>query len=170
MKKITHQQLVELLAARNGAQQIGLETVTVVLEKSPIGKILKRSKGSFCTGASYSNAVNRAMSESGKKGKFVSKGLPNGHFVIPNKVIENKGLKLRTQYRNGKRLNRNVKIEYLDENGEVMSPIVVGSFLPKSRENSRQPLPEEKQVHVRDYKFESIKKITINKKTYQVKS
>ena len=170
MKTITHKELVSLLSARKGAHPIGLETLTLAAKKSPFGPIYKKTRGSFCTGAIYQKSVEKAAVESGVElPKFQSGDLPYGHFVVNGKVIEHKGeFQLRTQYRNGKRNTKNVKVAYFDENGSPVDSEAVKALLPK-KTNLKQGaagIKEAKQVHVKNYKFENILKVTLNKETY----
>lgn len=184
MKKLTHSQLVELLAQSKGAFPVGIvsETDTGALKTgNPYGVIWKKAVGVTFTGAKYEDAVNREAGRQDGTGGFKSAGLkPWQEEIIENKVIRHKTegtLYLRTQSTPGQRKHAHIKVlNYRGENGQFLGFDKVKPFLPKKSASKKQLAvgvgdetgTDKKQVQVRDFKFESIKKIRIGKERFEL--
>jgi len=178
MKTISQNELLKIISESKGAIPVGLFSVTDARARktgNPYGKIFKLCRAVGFVGANYQRAVeNEAARQGENASEFQAESLPWGNWLIQNKVIEHKGeLYLRTQTAPGQRRKQPARVTgYLSESLQILSREQVKPFLPESRESSKQQdeagLSE--TVWVRTYKFNSIKKIRINGKTYWLKN
>jgi hypothetical protein len=158
MQTITHDQFVSLLRAKLGAVILGLETITTpkAHKGAPEG-LGKVSKGRAVTGANYGRAVEK---QSGKA--FTVSPLPYGEWLVPNKVILHKGeLQLRTESRNQKPMK-----SYFTSQGNPIP--YVPDKASSSNKQEKVGLFGNRQVTVRNFKFDSIKTIKYAGETYRL--
>lgn len=173
MEKITHSQLVALLAAQSGAIPIGILAETEEkLRKTgnPFGVVTKRIRTAGFVGADYETSVKN---QSGNAG-FRADSLSWGEWLIPGKVITHKGeTYLRTQTTSGMRRTVPARVLFLrGENGQFLSREQVAPFKPAIAESAKQAEAglsgASAQVWVRTYKFSSLLRVRVGGKSYQV--
>lgn len=179
METITHSKLVALLDAYKGMLPVGVSTETIDgnmrVKENPYRDCVKRCKGSLTTGIHYSSAVNREGTRQEIETAFVSGPLPRKGdiWLIPNKVIYNPLLQtyyLRTETTPAQRETHSLKlVGYFMPSGEQVDLNALKPFLRKPRESAKQQAEGlEGTVWVRDWKFDSIKTITVDNKKYLV--
>lgn len=175
MKTLNHLELLEKIKSLKGMAILGIESLTDARARktgNPFGKILKKTRAVVHCGADYESAVNREALRQGGSPEFTAESLPYGQWLIPGKVIEHKGeFQLRTQSTPGKRRKQAPKVAFQTESGLPLSYDEVKPFLPPKTESNKQQ--EEtgivETVHVRNFKFDSIKKIRIAGTTYTLR-
>lgn len=179
MQKITHSKLVEILAQSKGAFPVSLLSETDAKARktgNPFGQINKISAVRTFTGADYENAVNREANRQGAEGEFESEGLPDWkEQIVKNKVFRHKTegtLYFRTQTTPEQRKrSRSIVLAYRGPSGQFLKPSEVKPFLPPksvSRKQESAGLSSKKQVEVREFKFDSIRKIRMNGETFEL--
>jgi hypothetical protein len=176
VQKISHKELVEKLSKAQGAVIVGLLALTdarALKTGNPFGKIFKQFRSVGFCGANYQTAVEREANRQGSNAKeFESEKLPWGSWLIPHKIISHKNeLYLRTQTTPGNRRKQPVRmLAYRDDTGKFLSREEVKPFLPKATESAKQQdeagLSE--TIWVRTYKLNSIQKIRIFGKTFEL--
>ncbi len=182
MKTITPQALVEKIKAINGNVIVVVETLTdakaLVKDretKAPntFGTILKSSVARVAIGANYQNAVNRQgiREENENAGEFVAEPLPWGEWIVPGRLIGNKGeIYVRTQTTPGMRKNKPFIVKYRDLNGKFLSYDEIKNLLPVKKESARQEeFGNVEKIEVRTLKISSIRRIRIGGETLTVK-
>ncbi len=180
MQKLTHSQLIAIVAARNGAAIVGIEALTDAKARktgNPHGAIFKHVRAVGFVGANYENAVKR---EGGRQGAedaagFVAASLPWGAWHVANKVISHKGdFYLRTQSTPGQRNRQPARLlSYRDSKGQFLSRDAVRPFLPAPSVSKKQAdvglgMEAAEQVMVRTYKFSSIRKVRVNGQSFEL--
>lgn len=176
MDTITHNQLVQILAARKGVSIVGLFALVDSRAKktgNPYGTIYKQIRAVGFVGADYEIAVNNEAMRQAASATFEAASLPWGSWLIPHKVIEHEGtLYLRTQTTPGNRRVQPAKvISYRDTSGKYLARDDVKPFLPPLREAAKQQAQTgiDKTIWVRTYRFDSIQRIRIAGNTYNLK-
>lgn len=172
---INHAQLLELVKQSKGMLILGIESVTDTRCRktgNPFGQVFKRVYAvSFC-GANYETAVNNEALRQGCEPVFESQPLPWGEYLIQNKVITHKGkLYLACQWTPGKRLAQPAIVKgYATEDGTPVSYSDIAAFLPAKREvkTQQEQTGIEETVWFRAYSFDSIRKIRIGGRAYNV--
>lgn len=172
---MTYSELVARVS-RPGAVMVGLSTLTDTKAKktgNSIGQIFKQSRGVGIVGADYENAVRREGERQGASDAagFKAESLPWGEWLIPSKVITHKGkLYLRTQSAPRQRKTSPWKVNaYRDASGKFLSPETVKPFLPEKIDSARQSaVGLEAKVEVRSFSFDSIQKVRIDGKTFEL--
>ncbi len=177
MAKMTYSELVARVS-RPGAVMVGLSTLTDAKAKktgNTIGTIFKQSRGVGIVGADYENAVRREGERQGASDAagFKAESLPWGEWLIPSKVITHKGkLYLRTQSAPRQRKTSPWKVNaYRDASGKFLSPEDVKPFLPPKSVSMRQVdvgLEPEVAIEVRSFSFDSIQKVRVDGKTFEL--
>jgi hypothetical protein len=177
VKTLTHSQLVSLISSIRGAAPIGLETVTEAKVRktgNPFKGIYKECRVVGWVGVRYGDSVNREMTRQGIDGKFEVEPRPWGQWLVPNKIAEHKGnLYLRTQSTPGTRKRQPAKVlRYRDETGRFLAREEIAPFLVEASASKKQAeaglIDKSDQIMVREYKFDSIKKIRVGGKTYSL--
>jgi hypothetical protein len=179
MKKLTHKKLVEMLASMHGTAIVGLfANIDARANKTgnPFGAITKDIRAVGFVGADYGNAVKREGERQGADASsFVAGKLPWGEWHLAGKVISHKGgFYLRTQSTPGQRQRQPAKVlAYRDGNGQFVQADKVKPFLPVPSVSAKQSAfgigtDAKEQVHVRTYAFDSIRKIRIAGKTFEL--
>ena len=176
---LTYSALVEMLESIKGVAIVGLLAITDArllktgnMLAMPVSK-LSRVVG--FVGANYGAAVNREANRQGGQAEFVSAGLAAWQvWALAGKVIAHKitgKLYLRTQSTPGQYKRQPVRLlAYLDAQGKEVSKEDVEKFLPTRSESAKQQAQTgiERTVRVNDYAFESIRRIRINGKSYNL--
>lgn len=175
--KITHAQLVELLKNTKGTRPIGIDSITdagLLKTGNPFANVRKKARFVAMLGGNYGAAVNRQAGREGNEAAapFVPAPLPWGEWLegAENKVKTHKGkFYLRTETTPGERRVRKAKVEFIAENGEKLPYETVKPFIPVKKEGARQIEHGNKgTVNVRDFAFDSIKRIRVGGKTLEV--
>mgnify|MGYP000909619312 CR=1 FL=1 len=195
MKTISHSELLSLLQSKQGKGTfaVSLETVTdarALKTGNPYKgkKIFKKSKFATILGANYERAVQR---EGGRQGEeaaadFVASALPKDRdWQVPGLVlysVKNPGvLYLRTQSTPGQRNLATARVDYIDVDGNEISREKAEKFLPVRSASIAQLAAgvgetalvngegaESGQIQVNDFKFSSIRSITIDGEQIQI--
>lgn len=173
--KMTYSELVARVS-RPGTVMVGLSTLTDAKAKktgNPFGTVFKQSRGVGIVGADYENAVRREGERQGAKeaASFQAESRPWGQWVIPSKVATHNGkLYLRTQSAPRQRKVSPWKVRaYRDASGKFLSPETVKPFLPEKGDSARQTaVGLEAKIEVREFGFDSIKKIRIDGRTFEL--
>jgi len=174
VKTLTHGQLAAMVSGFPGAVAVGLETATDARCRktgNPYGKVLKICRGVAFTGADYASAVIREGSRQGLAASCQAESLPWGEWLVPGKVISNKGkLYLRIQFTPGQRRVRQMRVvRYLAGNGLAVSFHDIKDFLPPVKESNRQQAAGlGETIQVRTIAFDSIRKMRIGGVTYKI--
>jgi hypothetical protein len=173
MKTLTHVELINALQTLRGTAIVGLLALTDArARKNSLGQIFKQVRAVGFVGANYESAVNREATRQGGDENFESGKLPWGNWLVPNKVIEHKGVYyLRTQSTPGQRRFSPARVlSYRNSEGQFLSPEIVKPLLPEKVESKKQQIATgiEKTVWVNTYKFDSIQKIRIAGQTYRL--
>ena len=175
MNKLTHSQFVATLAGIAGVAIVGFEALTDARARktnNPHGKILKQSRVVGFVGANYASAVQREGDRQGVDATdFKARSLPHGEWLVPGKVIVHNGKYfLRTQSTPGQRDRQPSRIlAYRNEAGQYLSPESVRPFLPvRSASRKQEDAGLEGQVRVQNYGFDSIRKVRIAGKTFEL--
>lgn len=186
MQKLTHSQFIGLLNAHAGAAIVGIEALTdakalakrkdtLAPNPFPERTVLKHIRAVGFVGADYGAAVVREGERQGADASsFVADKLPWGEWHTPGKVISHKGgYYLRTQTTPGQRERQAAKLlGYRDAQGRFLAHDDVKPFLPAptvSRKQTAVGVGEgdaKRQVMVRTYAFDSIRKVRVNGKTF----
>jgi hypothetical protein len=175
MKTLTPGKLVALLQGMSGALPVGIEAETdarLLKTGNPFKNCLKYIRAVGFCGASYEKAVKREGDRQGVEADFKAQGLPwqGAEWVIPNKVLTYKGdLYLRVQSSPGQRKRQPAKVLSYRANGEFVDYEKVKPFIPEKSESKRQQEAGlDETIHVRTYKFSSLKKVRIGGTTYEL--
>lgn len=177
MKTITHSQLVEKIKNFKGTRPLGIDSLTdagLLKTGNPFANVVKKARFVAMIGGNYGAAVNRQAGREGNENAapFVPAPLPWGEWLegAENKIKTHKGrFYLRTETTPGERRVRKAKVEFLSESGEKLPYETVKPFIPVKKEGSRQIEHGNKAtVNVRDFAFDSIKRIRIGGETFEV--
>lgn len=175
MKQITKSELKEKIAALRGAAPVGILAVTDTKARktgNPFGVIKKTVRVVGWVGARYVSGIKRQQAREGLEEAFVGGPLPWGEWLIPGKIIQNKGVMyLRTQSTPGTRKKAPARVLRYDCESGQLTREQVAPFLPPKTESKKQVeagLEAEEQIQVNNYSFDSIKKIRIGGETFEV--
>lgn len=175
MAKMTYSELVARVS-RPGAVMVGLSTLTDAKARktgNPFGTVFKQSRGVGIVGADYQSAVRREGERQGAENAqaFRAESRPWGEWLVPSKVATHKGkLYLRTQSAPRQRKTSPWKVNaYRDASGKFLSPETVKPFLPEKSDSARQSaVGLDAKVEVREFCFDSIQKVRIDGKTFEL--
>lgn len=165
---LTHEQFTAYLASVKGCQFINIWTITepdMYLKDNPFkGRVQKVSATHMQFGYCYQNAVNNRLEKVGCEGDFVAEPLPWGEWVLPNKVITHKDtLYLRTYNVKGAKPR---SFFFLDGRLATQEQYAEFSkfFKPVKSASNKQTEKglTENQVKVKNYKFASILRLSMN--------
>lgn len=177
MKRINHAQLLAKISEINGTRPVGIDSLTdagLLKTGNPNQNVLKKSRFVAMIGANYQNAVNNQAKreENAAPVAFVAAPLPWGEWVkgLENKVKVHKGkFYLRTETTPGERRMRTPKVEFLTPSGEKLAYETVKPFIPIRKEGGRQESHGNAGiVKVRDFAFDSIRKIRMGGETFEI--
>lgn len=179
--KLTYSQFLTLLESLKGTAIVGLLTLTdarLLKTGNPLAlPVMKLSRLVAFVGANYERAVNREAVRQEATPEFTSAGLPSYlEWFLPGKVLRHvtKGtLYLRIQSTPRQRGKQPVRLlGYRDASGRYVSRESVRPFLPVKRESTKQQLTAglNQTVWVNNYAFDSILKVRIAGRTYNLAS
>lgn len=175
MKQITKEELKNKIAALRGAAPVGILAVTDTKARktgNPFGVIRKTVRAVGWVGARYVAGIKRQQVREGLEGAFVGGPLPWGEWLVPGKIIQNKGMMyLRTQSTPGTRKKAPARVLRYDCETGQLTREQVAPFLPPKNESRKQVeagLEAEEQIQVNNYSFDSIKKIRIGGETFEL--
>lgn len=173
-REVTPEELKDLLMSRKGANFVSFESETDArLRKTgnPFGEVRKTSKVNGMINWVYANAVNRQRSregqpvgEDGEVEHFEPKPRKWGTRIKGTPFVENNG-KLYVEIKVERTLS---KPTYRDADGNVLTAEQVAPFLPKRKKNARQGV--DKEVILRDYSMDNIRRIKVNGETFVVRN
>lgn len=153
MKKITRTELATIIKASKGATFISVDIETdprMTKSNNPYVGAVKQVTLNGIINFDYANSVNSQLQREGKETDFVSKARVWGTW--DGNLITHKG-----EYYLNMKVENSSESAYIF-NGVVLDSKVVEPFLPKSSKPHTQA-ELDKEIVVRDIKFESIKKI-----------
>ncbi len=182
MKQLTHTQFIQRIVAHAGTTIIGIEALTDAKARktdNPFGTIYKHVRAVGFVGANYEKAVQReGERQSADASGFEARPLPWGTWHTPHKIIQHKGgYYLRTQTTPSQRKRQAAKVlAYRDASGKYLAREDVKPFLPIPAVSHRQAAvgvgSEEgtarEQIMVRTYAFDSIRKVRVGGKTFEL--
>ncbi len=170
MKKLTHKQFIRLLEDKPGAVILRIRAKTDTRARktgNPHGTIYHEKDFRCVVGAKYETAVNKQLTEIGKKANFKADPLPYGKFCLEKKVIvTDKGkFQLRIVERNPR---PPLLDQFLSSKGKILPHSEVVKFVPShmSLKQVEHGLRGKKQVKCRNYGFENISVVIVDKKEY----
>jgi len=174
MKILTHTQLTEMLAAHRGVAILSIVSVTEPKFRKtgcPFTTLQKVEYKRVVVGANYQRAVNRQITAETGEQEPAFKASPRkwGEYLVPDKVVIYLGqLYLSTQARNPRKPMKTVWLA----DGKEVSKDEVKDYLSvsTSRKQEEHGLHGKKQVMVRDFKMESVKKIMMDHEEYALTS
>lgn len=174
VKAMSFSEFISYVESIKGCQFGSIETITNVRmnkTNNPFyGRVKKHSIASIQINYSYENAVNNRLEKAGNERTFKSGKLTWGEWLIPNKVIINKGkYYLRTYEVNGSKPN----VVYLidDRKATIEEIEQFNQFIQTSESSKKQEnegLEKEKQVKPNNPEFSNIKRIKINGMTIEL--
>lgn len=167
MKKLTHQQFADTLAARKGAIILGIVACTDPKARktgNPFHQIRKLTHTRVVTGADYTKAVEKQGGEG-----FKADALPYGEEVVKGKIIRNKQgeLQLRTVFRNAP---KPISVHYIAD-GKPVDKKEIEDFLPERKDSAKQAavgVVGKKQVQVRNFGLKNIQQVRINGEVFEL--
>lgn len=159
MKTLTKNELIDLLKSVKGTSFVSIESETTPRLKAncPLKNLVKISKVSGAINFNYQNSVNNQRVKENKPEDFKAKSRVWGKRVKNSPVFEHRGkfyLNIKIQSSRSDYFNNNLR-QSIDK---------VANYLYNS--STRQNL--NKEIIVRQYSLDSIKRITINKQEYTV--
>lgn len=172
---LSFSELVNELQSTKGCQFINLVSMTTPkMNKTNnpyYGRIQKVSTAQMQFGYDYERAVNNRLIKEGKEPNFTTEKLPYGKWLFKNKVIEHKG----TFYiRTYSVKNSFPKVQYLLDGVEVSKDMLddIKRYIKEDTSSSSKQDYfglEDNQVKPKNYKFDNIISLTINKKVITLK-
>ena len=159
--EISQAELKEKISQLKGNGFVGLTTVTeAATVKNPYGKIMKLSRQIVNTGFSYENAVNNQAKREGSEVKFKPHQRVWGKHVTQSLIEHNGNFYLEAKPEK----SRGHKYFYHDSTGKIhlLTKSQVQNYLKQSKKPNTQDFLKQ-EVRIRDYKLESIRKISVNK-------
>jgi hypothetical protein len=163
--KTTKDALVAMLANQVGSNIVTLTTKTDArLRKTgnPFGQVWKFSKVNCFIGVGYESCVNRQLDREDKEPDFVADKPQWGDYIPGTCLIEYNGKEYLPV------LCKTVvgKIEFKDNDGNVLTKDQIAEFMPKRSTETRQGT--DKPIEWRKYKIDSILGVTMNGTYYQI--
>lgn len=158
--KINQKKLKNKIATIKGNSFVGLTTITEAAQvKNPYGKIQKLSRHLVNVGFSYENAVNNQAKRENVHVKFKPHARVWGEHETQSLITHKNSYYLEAKPEK----SLGYKYFYYDSTGKVrlLTKEQVAPFLKQSKKPSTQDFLE-KEIRVRDYKLESIRKINVN--------
>lgn len=173
MKTITKSQLVSMLSDVKGTSFVQLLYVgeqKMRKTNNPFDTIIKRVSQNLSFNYSYEKAVNNRLDKKGLDNDFKSSPLAWGTWLIPNKTITHNDTIYIRFYMHG---NTKTNTTYFHNGNELTGKQLENAktFFQGHSESSKQSeagLDESEQVKPLAIKVDNIRKITINKETYEV--
>lgn len=159
MKTLTQQELVNTVKAIKGATFVTIETETLPKVIKGASPLVKRSRVNGVINFIYENSVNKQREREGSEKDFEAAPRTWGEHETAAIVTHKDKNYLQLK------VEKSQEPEYFS-GGERLQKAVAEQILYQSKSSSRQGV--EKEVIVRTYKIESIRKITINGETYDV--
>lgn len=162
---------IKLLAESNKSNQfVSAKTITapkMVAHNNPFyNRVAKVNEEVFMFGAIYQNRVNNERERENKEGDFKFSSLPFGKWIIPNKVLFNKGnfyVRLNKMPVNSSQKTR----YYIDGRLATAKEMAeLQKFLIRRNSNNSQGLKN--NVIVLDYNLANIREWTMNGETYKI--
>lgn len=149
MKKISQNQLKDMLAALKGTTAISM--VVETQKRLPgIGDVIKAAKVNAMIGFNFQNSVNNSLERDGQDSDFKSQTRKWGQRIQGTPLVKHKG-----NYYLESKVERILGAAYRDLNGKILEGI--------------KEEPSDQRVTLRDFKLDSIRILKFKGEEYEVK-